>query len=129
MLVENNEQSTYICRRCGRKLKNPESIALGFGTTCYKRFLAQPTLKPLFTVKPFNDKEVSSMQSIGLTMRKHRKNKNLTINELADKSGVHKNTIINCEKDKIVPSLYTLIDLADTLNVSLDEYIGRTLKK
>lgn len=68
------------------------------------------------------------MQSIGFTMRMYRKKKNLTINELAKKSGVHKNTIINCETDKIVPSLYTLIDLADTLNVSIDEYIGRTIK-
>lgn len=69
------------------------------------------------------------MESIGLTMRKCRKKKNLTIKELADKSGVHRNTIINCETDKLVPSLYTLIDLADTLNVSLDEYIGRIIRK
>lgn len=51
MVKEKEEQNTHICRRCGRKLKSPEAIALGFGATCYKKFLEQPKLKPLFTVK------------------------------------------------------------------------------
>jgi len=40
-----------ICRRCGRKLKNPESIELGFGSTCYKKFMAESTHKPLFEMR------------------------------------------------------------------------------
>lgn len=40
-----------ICKRCGRKLKNPESIEIGFGAICYKRFMAESLLKPLFEVK------------------------------------------------------------------------------
>ena len=38
-----------VCRRCGRVLKDEESIQKGFGRTCYKRFLAeQPQQIPLF---------------------------------------------------------------------------------
>lgn len=44
-------RKSNICRRCGRKLKNPESIELGFGHTCYKKFMAESLLKPLFEVK------------------------------------------------------------------------------
>lgn len=51
MIKKEKQNETHFCRRCGRKLKNPESITLGFGVTCYKKFLAQPKLKPLFIVK------------------------------------------------------------------------------
>lgn len=27
------------CKRCGRQLKNPESIELGYGPVCYKKML------------------------------------------------------------------------------------------
>lgn len=40
-----------ICKRCGRKLKNPESIEVGFGKICYQKFMAESLLKPLFVVK------------------------------------------------------------------------------
>ena len=45
------ERKSNICRRCGRKLKNPESIELGFGNTCYKKFMAESNYKPLFEVR------------------------------------------------------------------------------
>ena len=44
-------RKSNICRRCGRKLKNPESIELGFGNTCYKKFMAESNYKPLFEVR------------------------------------------------------------------------------
>ena len=44
----NIEYKSNICKRCGRKLKNPESIEIGFGATCYKKFMAESLLKPLF---------------------------------------------------------------------------------
>ena len=44
-------RKSNICRRCGRKLKNPESIELGFGNTCYKKFMAESNHKPLFAVR------------------------------------------------------------------------------
>lgn len=43
-------RKSNICRRCGRKLKNPKSIELGFGNTCYKKFMAESNYKPLFEV-------------------------------------------------------------------------------
>lgn len=42
------QRRSYICKRCGRKLKNPASIEVGFGTVCYKKFMAESLLKPLF---------------------------------------------------------------------------------
>ena len=44
-------RKSSICRRCGRKLKNPKSIELGFGNTCYKKFNAESNHKPLFEMK------------------------------------------------------------------------------
>lgn len=38
------------CRRCGRKLKNKDSIGVGFGPVCYKKYLAETERKPLFKV-------------------------------------------------------------------------------
>lgn len=40
-----------ICKRCGRKLKNSESIEIGFGAICFKKFMAESLLKPLFEVQ------------------------------------------------------------------------------
>ena len=31
------EKNNILCKRCHRKLKNDESIKLGFGKTCYKK--------------------------------------------------------------------------------------------
>lgn len=39
-----------ICRRCGRKLKTPASVEVGFGSVCYKKFMSESALKPLFSV-------------------------------------------------------------------------------
>lgn len=36
-----NTNNTDICRRCHRKLKTEESKRLGFGKTCYKKYLAR----------------------------------------------------------------------------------------
>ena len=40
-----------ICKRCGRKLKTPASVEIGFGAICYKKFMAESLLKPLFEVR------------------------------------------------------------------------------
>jgi hypothetical protein len=47
----NIEYKSNICKRCGRKLKNPESMEVGFGKICYQKFMAESLLKPLFDVK------------------------------------------------------------------------------
>lgn len=48
-MVNNLEQTT--CKRCGRKLKNPNAIELGMGATCWKKFMAEDNHKPLFTIE------------------------------------------------------------------------------
>lgn len=48
-MVEKNKAIT-ICRRCGRRLKDPKSIELGFGITCYKKHLAEIPQKRLFNL-------------------------------------------------------------------------------
>lgn len=40
------EQTT--CKRCGRKLKNPEAIALGMGATCFKKYQKENNHKKLW---------------------------------------------------------------------------------
>ena len=45
------EKRNDICRRCGKKLKNSKSIEMGFGATCYKKFMVETKYKPLFEVK------------------------------------------------------------------------------
>lgn len=47
----NIEYKSNICKRCGRKLKTPASVEIGFGAVCYKRFMAESLLKPLFEVR------------------------------------------------------------------------------
>lgn len=50
-----------ICKRCGRKLKSPESIEIGFGKICYQKFMAESLLKPLFAVKTTINKKEENM--------------------------------------------------------------------
>ena len=39
------------CRRCGKPLKTPKSQELGFGPTCYKKYLAEKdNRKALFSL-------------------------------------------------------------------------------
>ncbi len=37
-----------ICLRCGRKLKNPESILRGYGDICYEKHIRELKRKSLF---------------------------------------------------------------------------------
>lgn len=51
MIKPETVRKSNICRRCGRKLKNPKSIELGFGSACYKKFMAESNHKPLFEMR------------------------------------------------------------------------------
>lgn len=37
-----------ICKRCGRILKNPESIIQGYGPTCWRKFVKETRRRRLF---------------------------------------------------------------------------------
>ena len=40
-----------ICRRCGRKLISEQSKAIGLGPSCYKKYLEESAVVPLFSVE------------------------------------------------------------------------------
>ena len=63
--------------------------------------------------------------TIGQAIKKARTEAGYTQQKLAIKSGVSANTIRFWEKDRIVPSVILLSCVADVLNISLDELIGR----
>ena len=62
--------------------------------------------------------------TFGEAMRRCRKEKNFSIDKLAKFSGISYAMICFIEEDKRNPSLITLEALADTLGVSLNEYVG-----
>jgi transcriptional regulator with XRE-family HTH domain len=49
--------------------------------------------------------------------------------KLAEKSGISFWCIYNYEKGKNEPGMHNLIVLADALEISLDEYVGREIPK
>lgn len=36
------------CKRCGRKLKNPEAVELGMGTVCWRKYQKENNHKKLW---------------------------------------------------------------------------------
>lgn len=45
---QSKRKSSKVCFRCGRLLKSEESMILGFGPTCYKKWVEEkPKLKRL----------------------------------------------------------------------------------
>lgn len=45
--MENNRKQT-VCKRCGRKLKNPQAIELGMGVVCWKKYTEENNHKKLW---------------------------------------------------------------------------------
>ena len=73
--MSHTQKSSNICRRCGRKLKNPEAIELGFGAICYKKYQGRQKLIPLFeTVKKgdsmANTKPINNRRTIKMPKTK-----------------------------------------------------------
>lgn len=62
-------------------------------------------------------------KDLGTRMRKLRKAKNVSIQKLADEIGVTRNYISQLEKGEKVPSLDTLVGVANVLKVSADELL------
>lgn len=68
------------------------------------------------------------MLTIGEAMKKARVAKGYTRSDLARKTGLSYQTLDKWEKGKTYPNVYNLIPIADALNISLDELVGRTVK-
>ena len=45
------ERESNKCKRCGRKLKNEESIKLGYGPHCYNKIKEQAEMRRLFRIE------------------------------------------------------------------------------
>lgn len=65
------------------------------------------------------------MSEISEAMLAARKRYGCSRKWLSSKSGVSKNTIYEYETGRHEPGMYNLVRLADTLQISIDEYIGR----
>lgn len=66
--------------------------------------------------------------TIGESTKKARENAGITIGKLAEKAGYHYNTVWWMENDIVTPKISTVIDLADALGISVDEYVGHEVK-
>jgi transcriptional regulator with XRE-family HTH domain len=67
----------------------------------------------------------SPYASYGAAARNARTSKNMTLQQLANKSGVNINTIHRLERDKSLDVRYWVCEsLADALDMSVDEYMG-----
>lgn len=64
--------------------------------------------------------------SLGENIKKHRRNANLTQEELAYIVGVHTNTIRKWEKGISYPSAAELKTIADALNLTIDDLYSET---
>lgn len=67
--------------------------------------------------------------TIGEAMKAARKKAGLTQKQLAEKSGVTQPSISVYEQDERYPSLFIVTDLADALGITVDEYVGHSVKK
>lgn len=64
------------------------------------------------------------MKTIGQAMKNARETAGLTVAELSEKSGIHRNSIWAYESDRHTPNAFALIELSETLGISIDEYLG-----
>ena len=68
------------------------------------------------------------MLTIGEAIKKARVAKGYTKADLARKTGLSFQTLDKWEKGENYPNVYNLIPIADVLNISLDELVGRTVQ-
>lgn len=50
--MERKVAESPICRRCGRRLKDPESRVRGMGLYCYKKWIEEKSSTKLFRTSP-----------------------------------------------------------------------------
>jgi len=67
--------------------------------------------------------------TIGQRINFARYERNMSLDELAQKSNVSKNTIVGWIYKGYHPDIELLIRIADTLKMSLDELVGRNERK
>ena len=68
-------------------------------------------------------KNEKSKRSFGIYIKKHRKAKNMTQQDLADALGVSKKSVCAFEKGHTFPNQENIFKLAKILDLSLDEFV------
>lgn len=58
-----------------------------------------------------------------------RQKAELTAKELAQKAEIGLSTVYEIEQGRVSPTIYTVTRMADALKISIDEYIGRTVRR
>ncbi|MFP4372460.1 MAG: HD domain-containing phosphohydrolase [Halanaerobium sp.] len=66
------------------------------------------------------------MQEFSSRLKKIRKSRKLSQKDLAEDLGYARTTIANYEQNTRIPSLETILEIADYFNISLDYLLGRT---
>lgn len=68
------------------------------------------------------------MQTIGESIRKARIGKGYSQGELSNKAGVSRSNLTKWELGITFPNIINLIPVADVLEITLDELVGRKTK-
>jgi transcriptional regulator with XRE-family HTH domain len=66
-------------------------------------------------------------KELGKNIRKYRKKQNITIEELAGKCSISSNFLGKIERAQSIPSLETLVAIANGLNIGIDTLIKKDL--
>lgn len=74
----------------------------------------------------FEEKEIVAY-SIGENLKKARKKNGFKQNELSAKTGIPVISLSRYENDKVTPTIWNLITIADFYGISIDELIGRKI--
>ncbi len=65
---------------------------------------------------------------LGLNIREHRNKKNISIAQLAEKSGISTNYLGKIERAQSIPSLETLVSISNALEISIDLLLSENIK-
>lgn len=66
--------------------------------------------------------------TIGQSIKRARMERGISQSELSKMCGVSQPEISNWEADKVAPGVFSLISVADSLDISIDELVGRKRK-
>ena len=69
------------------------------------------------------------LPDIGKTIKQLRSAKNLTLDQLAESSGVSKSMLSQIERNKTNPTVGTLWSLTEALNIDIGDLLGASPKK
>ena len=65
------------------------------------------------------------MMDVGKNIRKSRRQRNVTQIQLADRLKISRTTLSSYENDRRIPNIQMIWMIADVLDISIDELVGR----